>query len=82
MVNVLQQHAVFDIVKNFTADYDKPLIFDKVPNQVQEATDCLWQCSNDSHVFKLRNVNTFTFLRVNVVLRFLETKLIDCLTFF
>ncbi len=30
VVNVLQQHAVFDIVKNFTADYDKPLIFDKV----------------------------------------------------
>ena len=30
VVNVLQPNAVFDIVKNFTADYDKPLIFDKV----------------------------------------------------
>ena len=30
VVNVLQHHAVYDIVKNFTADYDKPLIFDKV----------------------------------------------------
>ena len=29
-MNVLQQYAVYDIVKNFTADYDKPLIFDKV----------------------------------------------------
>ena len=30
VVNVLQLGAVYDIVKNFTADYDKPLIFDKV----------------------------------------------------
>ena len=30
VVNVLQHHAVYDIVKNFTTDYDKPLIFDKV----------------------------------------------------
>ena len=30
VVNVLQYNAVYDIVKNFTADYDKPLIFDKV----------------------------------------------------
>merc|ERR1719219_2568039 len=30
VVNVLQNTAVFDIVKNYTADYDKPLIFDKV----------------------------------------------------
>ena len=30
VVNVLQNVAVFDIVKNYTADYDKPLIFDKV----------------------------------------------------
>ena len=29
-MNVLQYNAVYDIVKNFTADYDKPLIFDKV----------------------------------------------------
>merc|ERR1719445_2529630 len=30
VVNVLQPTAVYDIVKNYTADYDKPLIFDKV----------------------------------------------------
>ena len=30
VVNVLQNTAVYDIVKNYTADYDKPLIFDKV----------------------------------------------------
>ena len=33
VVNVLQSVAVFDIVKNYTADYDKPLIFDKVREQ-------------------------------------------------
>ena len=31
-MNVLQPGAVYDIVKNYTADYDKPLIFDKVRN--------------------------------------------------
>ena len=30
VVNVLQSGHVHDIVKNYTADYDKPLIFDKV----------------------------------------------------
>ena len=30
VVNILQHNAVFEIVKNYTADYDKPLIFDKV----------------------------------------------------
>ena len=30
VVNVLQQGAVYDIVKNYTADYDKALIFNKV----------------------------------------------------
>lgn len=36
VVNVLQQHAVYDIVKNFTADYDKPLIFDKVHHELNQ----------------------------------------------
>ena len=30
VVNVLQHTAVYDIVKNYTADYDKALIFNKV----------------------------------------------------
>merc|ERR1719295_2583556 len=36
VVNVLQPHAVYDIVKNFTADYDKPLIFDKVHHELNQ----------------------------------------------
>merc|ERR1719418_21725 len=36
VVNVLQQGAVFDIVKNYTADYDKPLIFDKVHHELNQ----------------------------------------------
>merc|ERR1719339_892340 len=36
VVNVLQHHAVYDIVKNFTADYDKPLIFDKVHHELNQ----------------------------------------------
>merc|ERR1719216_250115 len=35
-VNVLQNTAVFDIVKNYTADYDKPLIFDKVHHELNQ----------------------------------------------
>ncbi|XP_023336995.1 erlin-2-B [Eurytemora carolleeae] len=36
VVNVLQTNAVYDIVKNFTADYDKPLIFDKVHHELNQ----------------------------------------------
>merc|ERR1719290_487673 len=36
VVNVLQPSAVFDIVKNYTADYDKPLIFDKVHHELNQ----------------------------------------------
>ena len=28
--------SVLDVVKNFTADYDKPLIFDKVHHEVNQ----------------------------------------------
>ncbi|KAI4820620.1 hypothetical protein KUCAC02_028592 [Chaenocephalus aceratus] len=34
VVNYLHQSAVFDIVKNFTADYDKALIFNKVHHEL------------------------------------------------
>merc|ERR1719244_1112655 len=36
VVNVLQNYAVYDIVKNYTADYDKPLIFDKVHHELNQ----------------------------------------------
>merc|ERR1719512_140913 len=36
VVNVLQNAAVYDIVKNYTADYDKPLIFDKVHHELNQ----------------------------------------------
>merc|ERR1719341_1618991 len=36
VVNVLQPAAVYDIVKNYTADYDKPLIFDKVHHELNQ----------------------------------------------
>merc|ERR1719481_585191 len=36
VVNVLQPVAVYDIVKNYTADYDKPLIFDKVHHELNQ----------------------------------------------
>merc|ERR1719333_734716 len=36
VVTVLQNTAVFDIVKNYTADYDKPLIFDKVHHELNQ----------------------------------------------
>merc|ERR1719158_2329376 len=36
VVNVLQPGAVFDTVKNYTADYDKPLIFDKVHHELNQ----------------------------------------------
>merc|ERR1719336_1196508 len=36
VVNVLQSAAVYDIVKNYTADYDKPLIFDRVHHELNQ----------------------------------------------
>merc|ERR1719361_1895095 len=36
VVNVLQAGHVHDIVRNFTADYDKPLIFDKVHHELNQ----------------------------------------------
>merc|ERR1719187_2270603 len=36
VVNVLQSTAVYEIVKNYTADYDKPLIFDKVHHELNQ----------------------------------------------
>ena len=36
VVNILEGEAVQDIVKNYTADYDKPLIFDKVHHELNQ----------------------------------------------
>merc|ERR1719193_608916 len=36
VVNVLQPAAVFDTVKNYTYEYDKPLIFDKVHHELNQ----------------------------------------------
>merc|ERR1719347_953838 len=36
VVNVLQNAAVYEIVKNYIADYDKPLIFDKVHHELNQ----------------------------------------------
>ena len=36
MVNILESDSVQDIVKNYTADYDKPLIFDKVHHELNQ----------------------------------------------
>jgi len=36
VVNVLAPNAVHEIVKNYTADYDKPLIFDKVHHELNQ----------------------------------------------
>lgn len=36
VVNILNHEAVFDIVRNYTADYDKPLIFDKVHHELNQ----------------------------------------------
>jgi regulator of protease activity HflC (stomatin/prohibitin superfamily) len=36
VVNILNRDVVYDIVKNYTADYDKPLIFDKVHHELNQ----------------------------------------------
>jgi len=36
VVNILSRGSVFDIVRNFTSDYDKPLIFDKVHHELNQ----------------------------------------------
>merc|ERR1719376_1966143 len=36
VVNVLQHGAVYEIVKNYTADYDRALIFNKVHHELNQ----------------------------------------------
>lgn len=36
VVNILQAGAVYDVVKNYTADYDKALIFNKVHHELNQ----------------------------------------------
>ncbi|XP_030059057.1 erlin-1 isoform X1 [Microcaecilia unicolor] len=36
VVNMLAQSAVFDVVKNYTADYDKALIFNKIHHELNQ----------------------------------------------
>merc|ERR1712142_1186181 len=36
VVNILSRGSVYDIVRKFTADYDKPLIFDKVHHELNQ----------------------------------------------
>ncbi|EYB82446.1 hypothetical protein Y032_0360g3455 [Ancylostoma ceylanicum] len=36
VVNILSASSVYDIVKNYTVDYDKPLIFNKVHHEVNQ----------------------------------------------
>lgn len=36
VVNILSPGAVYDIVRNYTAEYDKPLIFDKVHHELNQ----------------------------------------------
>ena len=36
VVNILTRTAVYDIVHNYTAEYDKPLIFDKVHHELNQ----------------------------------------------
>merc|ERR1711910_273110 len=36
VVNILAPSAVYDMVRNYTAEYDKPLIFDKVHHELNQ----------------------------------------------
>lgn len=36
VVNVLQAGAVYDIVKNYTADYDRTLIYNKIHHELNQ----------------------------------------------
>lgn len=36
VVNILQASAAYDIVKNYTADYDKTLIYNKIHHELNQ----------------------------------------------
>lgn len=36
VVNILQGSAAYDIVKNYTADYDKTLIYNKIHHELNQ----------------------------------------------
>ena len=55
VVNVLSASAVHDIVKNYTADYDKPLIFDKVHHELNQFCSGTYRCRLEYRKPKYRN---------------------------
>merc|ERR1719189_2226125 len=59
VVNVLQPAAVFDTVKNYTYEYDKPLIFDKVHHELNQF------CSGHNLQVKNKSILLFIFLKHN-----------------
>lgn len=36
VVNILRKHSVYSVVKNYTIDYDKPLIYDKIHHELNQ----------------------------------------------
>lgn len=61
VVNILRADSVYETVKNFTADYDKPLIFNKVHHELNQF------CS--AHTLQEVYIDLFGKLSVEVVLR-------------
>ena len=74
-MNVLQTNAVYDIVKNFTADYDKPLIFDKVG----EGTDSSETFRKVQHLSRIVKKNKFNSKQIILILQpiIIRRKIID-----
>merc|ERR1719347_2507555 len=64
VVNVLQPSAVYDIVKNYTADYDKPLIFDKVHHERFIVVSCV-VLYNIIYGTWLQHIHNFYSVKIN-----------------
>lgn len=57
MFNVIFKLKVHEIVKNFTADYDKPLIFNKIHHELNQF--CSVHTLQEGLVTKTRNQHCF-----------------------
>lgn len=88
VVNKLDSYAVFDIVRNYTADYDKTLIYNKIHHElnqfcsVHNLQEVYIDLFGKSRFFFLKKKimikNYFNFLAKLCTLCWREYKIVNC----
>ena len=56
VVNILNREAVIDIVRNYTVNYDRTLIFDKIHHEVNQF------CSVNNRIYNNLYIGLFRYI--------------------